>query len=66
MLISELTFPHLLAEREARLMRELELRRVVLERLDEERSAGAGPDERSRARRRQFRGFGSVRPLRGA
>ena len=34
MLISELTFPHLLAEREARLTRELEQRRVVLERLD--------------------------------
>jgi hypothetical protein len=35
MLISELTFPHLLAEREARLTRELERRRVVLERLDD-------------------------------
>ena len=35
MWISELTFPHLLAEREARLTRELEQRRVVLERLDE-------------------------------
>ena len=35
MLISELTFPHLLAEREARLTRELEQRRVVLERLGE-------------------------------
>ena len=32
MLISELTFPHLLAEREARLARELERRRLVLER----------------------------------
>ena len=36
MLISELTFPHLLAEHEARLTRELERRRVVLERLDDE------------------------------
>ena len=35
MLISELTFPHLLAEREARLTRELEQRRVVQERLGE-------------------------------
>lgn len=32
MLISELSFPHLQAEREARLTRELEQRRVVLER----------------------------------
>lgn len=36
MLISELTFPHLMAEHEARLTRELERRRVVLERLDDE------------------------------
>ena len=36
MLISELTFPHLLAENEARLTRELERRRVVRERLDDE------------------------------
>jgi hypothetical protein len=33
MLISELTFPHMLAEREAQLTRELERRRVLLERL---------------------------------
>ncbi|RXZ67780.1 hypothetical protein [Agromyces albus] len=33
MLISELSFPHLQAEREARLTRELEQRRVVRERL---------------------------------
>lgn len=36
MLVSELNFPHLMAEREARLTRELERRRVVLERLGEE------------------------------
>jgi hypothetical protein len=36
MLISELTFPHLLAEHEERLTRELERRRAVLERLDDE------------------------------
>ena len=36
MLISELTFPHLLAAREARLTQELEQRRVMLERLDDE------------------------------
>jgi hypothetical protein len=35
MLISELTFPHLMAEREAQLTRELERRRVLLERLDD-------------------------------
>ena len=36
MLISELSFPHLQAEREAQLTRELERRRVALERLDEQ------------------------------
>jgi hypothetical protein len=36
MLISELSFPHLQAEREAQLTRELERRRVVLERIDEQ------------------------------
>ena len=35
MLISELTFPHLMAEREAQLTRELERRRMLLERLDD-------------------------------
>jgi hypothetical protein len=35
MLISELTFPHLMAEREAQLARELERRRVLLERLED-------------------------------
>lgn len=40
MLISELNFPHMLAEREARLTRELEWRRVVRERIEEERSGG--------------------------
>ena len=35
MLISELSFPHLQAEREAQLTRELERRRVALERLEE-------------------------------
>jgi len=47
MLISELTFPHLLAEREARLTRELERRRVVRERLDDE----TAPSARTRTRR---------------
>lgn len=36
MLISELSFPHLQAAREAQLRRELELRRVAFERLDEQ------------------------------
>ena len=48
MLISELTFPHLLAEHEARLTRELEQRRVVLERLDDET---AGRPARRHSRR---------------
>ncbi|MBT2517795.1 hypothetical protein J7E29_10150 [Streptomyces sp. ISL-90] len=43
MLISELNFPHIQAEREARLTRELEQRRVVLERIEEERSGGRVP-----------------------
>jgi hypothetical protein len=42
MLISELTFPHLLAERDARLTRELEQRRVI-----EERRADAAPTGRA-------------------
>jgi hypothetical protein len=66
MLISELQFSHLREEQDARLARELEQRRVIEERLEEQRATGAGPNERSRARRRQFRGFGSMRPLRGA
>lgn len=44
MLISELTFPHLMAEREAQLARELERRRVLLERLDD----GSGRPTRAR------------------
>jgi hypothetical protein len=36
MLISEITFPHLQAERDAQLARELERRRVLHERLDGE------------------------------
>jgi hypothetical protein len=44
MLISELTFPHLMAEREAQLTRELERRRVLLERLDN----GSGRPTRGR------------------
>lgn len=44
MLISELTFPHLMAEREAQLTRELERRRVLLERLDD----GSGRPTRRR------------------
>ncbi|WP_448006317.1 hypothetical protein [Agromyces bauzanensis] len=40
MLISELTFPHLMADREARLARELEWRRVVEERRAEAAAAG--------------------------
>ena len=42
MLISELTFPHLLAEREARLTRDLERRRVVLERIGDTSARAAG------------------------
>jgi hypothetical protein len=48
MLISELSFPHLQAEREAQLTRELERRRVALERLDEQE-----PRARSTRRGRQ-------------
>ena len=44
MLISELAFPHLMAEREAQLTRELERRRVLLERLDD----GSGRPTRGR------------------
>ena len=47
MLISELSFPHLQAARDARLAQELERRRVVLERLDEQ---GAGRTRRAAAR----------------
>jgi hypothetical protein len=36
MLISEITFPHLQAEREAQLTRELERRRELIERLESE------------------------------
>ena len=36
MLISEITFPHLQAERDAQLTRELEQRRVMTERLEGE------------------------------
>ena len=36
MLISELSFPHLQTEREAQLTRDLERRRVALERLDDQ------------------------------
>ena len=42
MLISELTFPHLLAEQDAQLMRELEWRRVANERIESERPGGDG------------------------
>jgi hypothetical protein len=52
MLISELTFPHLLAEHEARLTRELERRRVVRERLDD--------DSAHRLSRRQSRRVDAV------
>ncbi len=47
MLISELSFPHLQAARDARLTQELERRRVVLERLDEQ---GARRTRRGAAR----------------
>jgi hypothetical protein len=50
MLISELTFPHLAEAREARLVHELERRRVVAERLAE-----ASADAPARARRRRER-----------
>ena len=50
MLISELTFPHLQAEHEARLTRELERRRVVLERLDDDSPMAGGSAFASRRR----------------
>lgn len=50
MLISELTFPHLLEAREAQLAQQLERRRVVAERL-----AGADADAAVPTRRRRQR-----------
>ena len=54
MLISELSFPHLQAEREAQLTRELERRRVALERRDEQARPSTRrarrPEEASRER----------------
>ena len=59
MLISEITFPHLQAEREAQLTRELERRRVLNERLDGEpvaahrsRSSRKAPRTATPAKRR--------------
>lgn len=49
MLISELSFPHLQAEHEAQLTRELERRRVALERLDGEPGSPAGRPRHDRA-----------------
>lgn len=57
MLVSELNFPHLMAAREARLTEELERRRVVLERLDDERARPA----RTRTRTRRTRTVSSER-----
>lgn len=50
MQISEHLFPHLIAEHDARIERELEQRRVVLERLAEEQHGDAS-HARARARR---------------
>lgn len=50
MLVSELNFPHVMAEREARLTRELEQRRVVLERLAEDEPAMTVPAATPRRR----------------
>jgi hypothetical protein len=52
MQISEHLFPHLIAEHDARIERELEQRRVVLERLAEEQQGDASP---TRARRHSGR-----------
>lgn len=68
MLISELTFPHLMAEREAQLNRELERRRVLLERLDDgsvrptraRRERHAASSERMPRARRQSMGAPSA------
>ena len=52
MLISEITFPHLQAEREAQLTRELEQRRVMTERLEGEPAGAAATAARGwRARK---------------
>lgn len=56
MLISEVTFPHLMAERDARLTRELEWRRVAIERIESESErGGSGSGERSAAPARAAR-----------
>jgi hypothetical protein len=55
MLISEITFPHLQAEREAQLTRELEQRRVMTERLDGESAGEAATAALGRRARRAGR-----------
>lgn len=52
MFISEITFPHLQAEHEAQLTRELERRRVVNERLDGQGADGATIARSSRSSRK--------------
>ena len=49
MLITELSFPHLQAEHEAQLTRELERRRVALERVDEQPTQPTRRPRRHRA-----------------
>ena len=49
MMISELSFPHLQRANEERMTRELEHRRVVNERLEEERSVAAAGRHEGRA-----------------
>ena len=53
MLVTELSFPHLQVEREVRLTRELERRRVISERLAAD--ARREPDRQSRPWRPWFR-----------
>jgi hypothetical protein len=65
MLISELTFPHLLAERDAQLTRELEWRRVANERLESEREGAAAIAQPSRSARRAHRAATSAKRRRG-
>ncbi|MDQ0893647.1 hypothetical protein [Agromyces ramosus] len=61
MFISEITFPHLQAEREAQLTRELERRRVVNERLDSERAGEATTAHSSRSSKQARRAASAAR-----
>ena len=66
MLISELTFPHLLAEQDAQLMRELEWRRVATERIESGRQGGAAVAAHlSRSSRKAHRATASAKQRSG-